>query len=201
MKQRISIGADPGTANYGYSVLSFSKKKEEQIKFRVLEIGMFVDTVSNLTSKPAKPPKSKRRKTKPMVMIPAFRKQFRIFLREWDNMIDTYQPIKITMERYQARGLRGSTIESVTLMNGGVAVLAQQKRIDFEIFLAASWKNQVNKLIDLKEDIYGRYNLPDHIIDSVFINVHGVLNRYSLKWTDVNIQFILDQLECYTYEK
>lgn len=215
---RVSIGCDPGTSNYGYSIASYSKKKNRQLRVDLLEIGMFLSTVTNLTAKEVKPVKSKRKKTQPMVMEKPFSDQFEDYLLEWESMLSNYKPIKISAERFQTRGIKGKTIEAVSMMNGAVAALSNQKGIDYEIFIASSWKNVLNSSVPFKskfgtrvdkkgrvlkplEIIYIEVSIPPHIVDSVFINVHGLLNKYSLKWADVDIDYIFEQLKEFIYVK
>lgn len=215
---RVSIGCDPGTANYGYSVVSFSKKKAGKLKIDLLEIGMFLSTVTNLTAKEAKLPKSKRKKSQPNVVEKPFSNQFEDYLAEWELMLAKYKPLKISAERFQTRGIKGKTIEAVSMMNGAVATLSNQNNIEYEIFIASSWKNVLNASqvfiakfgvgVDHKgrkmkplDYIYQAMMVPPHIIDSVFINIHGLLSRYKLKWIDVDIDYIIDQLKEYEYVK
>lgn len=219
---KISIGADPGTSNFGYSVMSFCKPRGQLLRFDLLEIGMFLSTITNLTSKEQKPPKSKRRKTKPLVMIKAFSNQFDEYIAEWNNILDCYPSIKISSERFQSRGLRGPVIECVAMMNGAIATISKQNSIDYEIITAASWKNILNKtpymvstfvpttemitknkgkFLKPLEVVYQAVTLPPHIVDAVFINIQGVLNKYKLKWTDVDIDHVVRQLKEYNYEK
>lgn len=196
----ISIGTDPGSSNYGYSIAEFSIKKEK-LCFDLLEIGMFISTLTNLTTKELKPPKSKRRKRTPMVMEQPFVIQFDDFLNEWNSIIKEFSPSKVSSERFQPRGRGGGkTIELVNMMNGSVATLARSHGADYECFTAATWKNEVNKIITLDE-LYKTLHIPPHIVDAVLINVHGILNKHGLRWTSVDFKNLTKQLTHYIFEK
>ena len=190
------IGSDPGDSNYGYSVITYNTKT---MKFNILELGMFTCQINNLTDKSVKPPKSKRRKRIVVPNYPPFIHQLELFSKEWIDLIVKYKANAITSERFQARGLRGKSIELVSIMNGTIAYEAHKHNIPVQLITAATWKNQVNKLFDLKM-LYTKLRLTPHTIDSVFIAIDGILKQAKIAWKDVNkaaLKELLFQLKEY----
>jgi Holliday junction resolvasome RuvABC endonuclease subunit len=187
------VGSDPGDSNYGYCVLKANTAKGI-LHLKIIEIGMFTCQINNLTDKPAKPPKSKRRK-RTKIMYPPFEEQLKLYSREWINILNTFKPKKLTTERFQARGLRGKSIEAVSIMNGASCLIAQSKHVDFEMITAATWKNQINGCTNL-EEIYDLVDgLTPHSIDACFLAVYGVLKYFKLKWDDVPYASIIEQFK------
>lgn len=201
----IFIGADPGTINSGYSIIECKRSS-----INLIEIGMFKATITNLTRNPAKPPKSKRKKTKLIELIPPFNEQFFEFRTSWENILNEYKPIKVTVERFQSRGFQGSAvIEAVSLMNGVLVTLCHDRNIEFESHIASTWKNSLNKfLVESKpckleslDEIYTSCKpFPNHIVDSIFINLYGMLNYKNKKWADLNLVKLIKEIQKYEYE-
>mgnify|MGYP001433205113 CR=1 FL=1 len=188
-------GSDPGDLNYGYTILSASNTRGK-LRIKVLEIGMFSCQINNLTAKPAKPPKSKRRKTI-KILYPPFPDQMDSFSTEWEEIFDSHKVVGYTTERFQARGLKGKSIEAVSIMNGLSCSLARKRQIDFEMITASTWKNQVNRYTDL-EAIYAMVpDLTPHSIDSCFLAIHGVIRHFKSSWDDVPYGEVIKQLQCF----
>lgn len=182
MKKKIRIlGCDPGSKNYGYTCLD-ARVKEGKLKTKVHEIGMFQRCINNLTSKPQKPPKSRRKKEG---MWAPLQEQLPIFEHFWSGVLDEFKPDMFMVERYQARGGKGTTIECVSIMNGVIASLCLDRGIDFQMITAATWKNRVNAHISL-EDSYKEVEFPDHMVDSSFIGMYGAVQYYDFKWAEVD---------------
>lgn len=184
------IGSDPGDSNYGYAVITYNTKTT---KFLVQELGMFTCQINNLTEKSVKPPKSKRRKR---IIVPnymPFSYQIDIFEKEWVDLIVKYNAKIISSERFQARGLRGRSIEAVSIMNGVIALVSKQHNVPVQLITAATWKNQINKLFDLKL-LYTKLDITPHTTDAVFIALDGILKQIKIPWKDVNKASIKDLL-------
>jgi len=200
----VYIGADPGTTNYGYAIIEC-----KNISISILELGMFQSTITNLTKKAAKPPKSKRKKTKPIELIPPLTIQYPEYKVAWKSLLTEYNPIKITAERFQSRGYQGSSvIESVSLMNGILLDLCDDRKIEFEMHIASTWKNSLNRFLketkplnlESLDEIYALCKpFPNHIIDSLFINLYGMLNHKDRKWADLNLVKLIKELQKYEY--
>lgn len=204
----VFIGADPGTSNFAYSILDCKGKSVS-----IIEIGMFIATITNLTRNPAKlkVPKSKRKKNSPKVVIPPFLDQFSEFQSSWSAILKEYKPKKVTVERFQSRGYQGSAvIEAVSMMNGILSTLCFFEKVEYENHIAGTWKNDLNKYLATKnptgyahlEEIYEACKpLPNHIIDSVFINLYGVTRLQNKKWPDLNITKLIKDIQKYEYVK
>lgn len=200
------IGADPGTANYAYSVIECKRTS-----INILEIGMVQSTITNLTKNHAKPPKSKRKKKQPIILIPPFDTQFKEYKATWDILIAEFKPVKITVERFQSRGYQGSqVIEAVSMMNGILSALAYASNVEYENHIAGTWKNNLNKYLSNNpqlnlshlEEIYESCNsIPNHVVDSIFINLYGMLRHKSKAWSDLNLVKLIKDIQKYEYIK
>jgi hypothetical protein len=217
---RTFIGADPGTANYGLSVIRVSKPKNKPMKVDIVKCWMFPHAITNITMQAVKPPKSKRKKKTPHLMIAGFAAQMDDFIYAWKKVFDTYSDaVKVSMERFQTRGPKGKTIECVSMMNGMVALYARIRRMKSETMIASSWKNKLNKcltathnihpskdhkgrIIRPLDKIYLRFKkvLPPHIIDAIFINIQGAISNYGLQWKDVDLLYVIKQFRKLTYK-
>lgn len=185
-----SIGSDPGDSNYGYSVVTYNTKTT---KFSIRELGMLTCQINNLTESFQKPPKSKRRKRIVVPDYPPFSHQLIRFQDEWIDLIVKYKASTITSERFQARGLRGKSIELVSIMNAVIALEGLTRDVPVQLITASTWKNQVNKLFDLKL-LYTKLSITPHTTDSVFIAIDGILKLAGVKWKDVNRASLKDLL-------
>ena len=182
-------GSDPGNSNYGYGVI---RVDPTSFKIKILEMGMFTCQITNLTDKEAKPPKSKRRKRIVVENYKPFSTQLRLFCSEWGEILDQYDVKAITSERFQSRGLKGLSIEVVSMMNAFICHEADSRDIAYQVITAATWKNQVNRYIDL-ESLYKENDLTPHMIDAVFIAVYCALKFFKLEWCDIDLHHIANQ--------
>ena len=172
-------GFDPGDSNFGYSLLEIKGSK-----IQILHIGMNADTISNLTETPQLPPKSKRKKKNPNYRIPAFLDQLRIYKKFLVRCIKE-GPDLVATERYMTRGIKGKSIECVSMMNGIAASMLTAKGISFILYSAASWKNSINRIVDLKElYVKCKKHLKPHEIDSAFIALSAYMKYKTIKWQD-----------------
>lgn len=187
-------GADPGSSNYGYGVVEATIRRD-LVHIDIIEAGMWQDVVTNLTDHAVKPPKSKRRKRDPTAMIAPLSEQMEAFAAEWETVFTTYEIEHITCERFQTRGIKGKTIEAVSMMNGALLMQAARHFITFDCITAATWKNQVNRYLRL-EDLY-RLGLTPHTVDSCFIGIHGALKYHNRKWDTVDWSSVVRALKAY----
>lgn len=194
MKKKIKIlGCDPGSKNYGYTCLTASIRKDLMVT-NISEIGMFQRCINNLTEKPQKPPKSRRKKEG---MWPPLQEQLPEFEHFWSGLLDEFEPDVFIVERYQARGGKGTTIECVSIMNGIIASLCMYRDIKFVMITAATWKNRVNSQFDL-EASYKEVEFPDHMVDSSFIAAYAGVLHFNIKWDEVNFGKHLKELQSWT---
>lgn len=122
----VVMGLDGGKTNFGYAVakISFTRKK---LKVQLLETGVVPCPVNDMKEA------STQRKE--------FVKWFRAKVR-------TFKITDIIAERFMTRGggaSMGTTIECISYMYGAIdQIFGEVKYVT-----AATWKNQVNKVIDL----------------------------------------------------
>lgn len=121
------LSMDPGTTNYAWSVMRVGIIKG---KFRIKLIA------SGILQNPIREP------LKVMEQAEAYEEEIL-------SIEDTYGPFDaIIMERFQTRGLKGKTIESIGFMIGRMTAC-----FDLTLYTAATWKNAFNRVNDLK-DLY-----------------------------------------------
>lgn len=188
MPVEIDLGCDPGSKNFGYTYLAVGPNTT-----RIVSCGMVRKTINNLTDKPAKPPKSQIRKTKPVEFRPPFMQQVQEYCSDWQGSIKQYSPVHATCERYQSRGMGGATIEHVVIMLGALSVLAVSHQFTIDFITAATWKFQVNRISDL-EAIYKDVSLPDHVVDSAYIALYGGLKRRGIPWSLKYVELLYNEL-------
>lgn len=74
------------------------------------------------------------------VEVPCFTKELRLILKR-------SAPDVLGIERYQGRGIKGKTGESVNMMIGLVLDRATSMSIPWRLYTAALWKNWANRLL------------------------------------------------------
>lgn len=171
----IILGLDPGSANFGYSVVQRGKR------MCILEFGQIDDTVKNLTAKSQKPPKS-RKKDGP---IPPLKDGMFRFLSVIEVLFNQYPIEELNAERFQTRGIKGKSTELVSFMLGMLGLYCRQKNIKFNVTIAGTWKNRVNRCWPL-DDLYvfgKELGLSPHEIDAILIGMTrgGRVNPPSLE--------------------
>lgn len=158
-------GHDPGERNYGYAVIELGKRP------RILEIGQVLDTIRNLTHKPQKPPKSRRGKEPD---APPLAKGVRVYTRLLSGLIDDFGvPHEVFSERFQTRGVKSKSVESVSMMNGILCLKVMAKGAYFHTMIAGTWKNAFNRHLNL-DDVYAlgkKLGFTPHEIDAVCIGL------------------------------
>jgi Holliday junction resolvasome RuvABC endonuclease subunit len=174
----VVFGCDPGDSSFGMSILSF-EANIPKIKF----IGMNTKTLSNLTSNTKLPVKSKRRVKQPDIRVSPFIDQLYDFKTNIKRIIKTNGIDLIATERFMTRGIKGKSIECVSMMNGIIASLALDKNIPFILYSAAGWKNSINKELDLKEFYKECKHLKPHEIDASFIALTAYQKFNNIDWS------------------
>ncbi len=83
----------------------------------------------------------------------------RAFMAELEYLNDNYGPFDgMCFERFQSRGLKGNTVEAISLMLGLLVIFAEKHNIPIMLITASQWKNAFNKTMDLK-GLYADYKL------------------------------------------
>lgn len=149
------LGADPGESNYGYAVVRRGKKMD------ILEIGQITDTIKNLTHNLQKPKVRHKVKTnkngtkKPTKWkdeLPPLQDVLPLYYNTILSIYADYPDVEETyVERFQTRGVKSKSVETVSMMNGVTATMCMQRETKFHCIIAGTWKNAINKHLDLEE--------------------------------------------------
>jgi hypothetical protein len=170
------LSFDPGSSNFGvFAGVLGGVTKIEKIKIRYS--GMLKN---------------------PLVSIDkGLELQAQTFIEEISNLIDKYEPDIIIAERFQARGLKGKTVELVNMMLGMIAGLTLEKQeelgksICLKFITAATWKNALNRETSLDE-IYSLVKSKEkHKIDAALIGIYSFPSKpFSIFKKITNEKFI-----------
>lgn len=164
----IVISADPGTKNFAITVASHKLVNGKMVS-KILGTCMIDTTIKDLNSDVA-------------ASIARFEKTLRKIRKE-------YGPSLAYVERFQSRGLKGTTIECINIMLGiFVRVFSD---LNPTLLLASTWKNRLNKRFDLKE-LYKTSGLMSkksiktvHELDSMFIGFYGFCREHKLPYFEM----------------
>ena len=148
------ISADPGVENFSLCVQKLDSSTGE---IEVERVELLKDTLHSLLEK----------------ATPPFNDQVDLFSCYFENVLKTYKPKNVSMERYQVRGFRasGAAAELINIMLGLSVLEARKQLIPFRLVIAGEWKNHFNRVseIPLKELYKMIKKLPPHCIDSMLI--------------------------------
>lgn len=161
----IVLSADPGTKNFAFAVTQHCNKNNK-VKSRIIATGMLVDAmITDLKGDVA-------------AKVLRFEKAMK-------TLRDTYNPNYVYFERFQSRGLKGTTIECINIMLGiMIRVFHKQNP---KLLLASTWKNRIGKKVDLKSSYkdFGltRKHSPKtaHELDATLIGFYGMCREYGLQ--------------------
>ena len=103
------------------------------------------------------------------------------FMNEMRSFLDCYEPDVVVIERFMSRGLKGKTIELVSIMLGVLSSLVFSYRqkgsaISLNSVTAASWKNRVNQIVPLTQ-VYADlkpHKVPDHQVDAALMSLYSI---------------------------
>lgn len=147
MTEYTILGLDPGSTNFGYAVIKVSVGKRFQ--YKVLENGKLTCQLRSL-------------KGDVMPSINLFKAEVRKILRR-------HKPTHLIAERFMTRGIKGATIEYISVMLG---VLTQLGIKNIKFITAAQWKNRWNRHYKL-DDFYKQVCIEDHQVDATNIALYG----------------------------
>ena len=144
------LGLDPGTTNFGYSVVQLGVTP---FRYNIVEHGMIVNPVKVLSGME--------------VGEKAVKFKLELARLKRKHKIDF-----AVAERFMTRGNGGTTIEAVGLMLG---LTASVFGTEVCFTTAAVWKNNFNKHYCLKEfyDEMKQYGIVAHRIDALCIGLYG----------------------------
>ena len=163
-KYKRILAFDPGTKNMGISCVEL--------------VGTSPKVLANATME------------NPLHDIYAFMQQRDAFLSEVDAWINMFEPDGIIAERFQTRGLKGPTIECVSMMLGILGMLG----LPVMFITASTWKNKFQKRFccDLRE-MYDYINTTPHQLDASLIGCYG-LEAAQGKQLNFTVEAILQQV-------
>ena len=152
----VIFSADPGVRNYGFCVLEIkpSPPTTKKVRWRILSFGRLLTTVADL-----KEPLSK---------------QFSLHKEALELLKSQFNASFFIAERFQSRGMGGTTIESVNIMLGaGLSVYNSHPR---KIITASQWKNAAAKVElwfdDVQREVHAN-KITNHAVDAVCISLYA----------------------------
>lgn len=150
---------DPGVTNHAWSIL----RVEKPFKVTVEATGMVRSTINDLRGD--------------------LRSRASAYKNELIEYVENYGVTHIIAERFQARGIKGATIEQVNQMLGIVATEVSNwdnKNRPVMFITAATWKNEWNRYGNL-EEFYTKVSCVNHQVDSIGIGLYGAALWFNLK--------------------
>ncbi|MGL5013407.1 MAG: hypothetical protein ACRC6V_03830 [Bacteroidales bacterium] len=159
----IVFSADPGTKNFAIAVADH-RLVNGKIQSTILGTGMLTTSIFSMTGSIAN--------------------EMRAFENSIVSIRKEYKPELISFERFQSRGLKGTTIECINMM---LALMVRVFRHqDPRLILASTWKNRINKKTDLKA-LYKEYGLTRkhspktcHELDATLIGYYATCRHFGL---------------------
>jgi Holliday junction resolvasome RuvABC endonuclease subunit len=147
------LSLDPGTKNYGYSVIEFDASS----KIRLKKAGRLFSTIHKLNQD--------------------LMSQISEYSSAIHRLIDEHSVRLIIAERYMSRRMGGTTIECVNAMLGVLMEICESRGLRLKLIPASQWKNDVERqregqLPELYQE--GKANkITPHTIDAVMIGLYG----------------------------
>lgn len=143
------LGIDPGTTNFAYTAVDI--RGTQRIKgVKIIKRGVISGTVKLLTGN--------------------LHEDSGKFIEELRSLISEIKPDVVVYERYQSRGMKGTTIELVNMMIGMLMVMSWDTKFPIQGIMPSTWKNAVNRKFDLKEDVYAHMpKSKQHNLDAFLI--------------------------------
>lgn len=127
----------------------------------------------------------------PIHDITQFMAEKRKFLEEVNAWVSKYRPQAIVAERFQSRGLRGATVECVSMMLGILSTL----NLPVLFITAATWKNNYQRRFNCNlRDVYKTLNNTPHQLDASLIGCYGIEIGTRLTYA-FNLEYIIEQVE------
>lgn len=159
-KEIVVLSCDPGTRNYATALTKGRLMSDGSVKIKIIGTSVLSSTFRDLKTSVSFSLKN--------------------FIAEIDAIVDQYgNPNEIIMERFQSRGMGGTTIECVNFMIGSM-VYHFQDEADVRLVTAAQWKNRANARVDYKNTPKA-YNLhrvitnkTEHELDAVMMGIYYI---------------------------
>ena len=163
-KKRI-LAFDPGSVNMGVSLVELKGNKP---------VVLFNATLMH-----------------PLHSIVNFKEERVAFLNEVQQWIDLYKPKAIVAERFQSRGLKGATVECVSMMLGMLSMLD----LPVLFITASTWKNKYQRKFNCNlRDVYKTILTTPHQLDASLIGCYG-LEVGTKQDYDFTLKSVIKQVE------
>ena len=142
---KLILGLDPGSRNFGVSLVGVSRGK-----IKVYANSVLMNPINDLVN---------------------FPQTSASFLKEMDIWLG-YEPDGVIGERFQTRGIGGPLIEQVSIMLG--LINGAYNPPWFKLTTASTWKNRLNRRFetDLKS-LYPDVLVQPHQLDATLIAIYG----------------------------
>lgn len=160
------LSFDPGSVNMGCSLIDIDRETKQ--------IKVLANTVL----------------MNPLHDIKQFSRERILFLDEISSWIEKGNPNAIVAERFQSRGIKGTTIECVCMMLGMLSMF----NLPTLYITASTWKNRYQKRfnVDLRE-IYREISPAPHQLDSALIGCFGAESGLKT-FIDFSIDDVINQV-------
>lgn len=167
----VVIGIDPGPVNFAITKTLFVYKKPI-----IIETHLIKNTIQNLKELEEIKKSKAKKKIIPPIIIPPLKQQVEDFIKEVKPILKDANCLCI--ERFQGRGLKGSSGEQVSIMIGIIISLCKTKKIRYKLIVASQWKNYFNRIHgkDFLKDKYKvfwkNHRVTPHTLDSFLISLY-----------------------------
>jgi hypothetical protein len=182
MKKLRILAHDPGSSNYGISVIEaeIPTSQPTNLKFKILDFWKVNSTLQSLKlTKRSK--RTKKEKSKSISLSPG--KELMEYFAEVQHATHAYNIDLQIAERYMSRRMGGVTIELVNMELGVLRTLCMLQDTPLRMIPASQWKNEAARNGINLEQIYKEvkpFKVSPHEVDAVMIGLYGF---YSLnKW-------------------
>lgn len=158
------LALDPGTGNYGYSVLRGSLVRGVPPRLDILKFGRLHHTVREIKM--------------------GLNAQVNGYLTALSDLHDEYQFTHVIGERYQSRRMGGTTIESVNIMIGLTLGFCKAQQLPCKFIPASQWKNEMSRNGLSLEAMYEGvrpFRITPHAVDASSIGEYGAYHLVGLK--------------------
>jgi hypothetical protein len=140
------LALDPGSTNMGISLIAVS----EDLRVKVIANSIITKPLHDL------------------VRVNGGRSEFLAEIARW---VSYYDPQAIAAERFQTRGIKGKTVEAVSIMLGLLG--GKYEHLPLMLVTAGTWKNAFHRRFDVElDDLYKLTLTTPHQLDSILLGLY-----------------------------